>query len=232
MVLRWGGACGRANSGGADSGEQRLDARGGFGKTLRGSIAAHVQALGVDEVHIGQTDETEESLEERHLRVESRVAVPAAARQRDIDALAGNQALRPVGAVAEGRAGLGHSIDPRLQLHRDAKVVHRHADHQHVRRLQLGDQRVVQCHAGGLFRRALFDRREDGAERRFVEHRVRRRSEVAQRHAGLRVFGTQPGDQVVGDAGGIAAFAAGAGVDLQNVHGGSPVGAQDHFARG
>jgi len=52
---------------------------------------------------------------------------------------------RPSGpfAVLEGLAGNGDAVEPRLELGRDAEIVHRRADHDRVRFEELAEHRRV-----------------------------------------------------------------------------------------
>ena len=58
--------------------------------------------------------------------------VEAAARNGDDHALVAGQAFGAVGAIAEGLAGHGDAVDPRLELARDGEIIHRRADHDRV----------------------------------------------------------------------------------------------------
>jgi hypothetical protein len=169
-------------------------------------------------MHILHTQETEHGLQVGHLAVGLGTAIGAAARQGDIDRLAMEQAHGALFRVAEGHTVAGDGIDPVLQLHRHAEVVHRDAEHDRVGGLDFGDQRIVEGDARRLFGAALLGRGEQRAERGFIEDRMRRDGKVAQGEAGRGIGRLQARGDGVGDAGRIGGFAAGAGVDLQDVH--------------
>ena len=107
-------------------------------------IRSHRQPFGVHEVDVGHAEEREHGLEVRHLRVGRRVAVLAAARERDVDLLALEQSLRATRRVAERHLRPRDRVDPVLELRRHAEVVHRHAQHHHICGPDLRNQRIVE----------------------------------------------------------------------------------------
>nr|GEU28208.1 urease accessory protein G [Tanacetum cinerariifolium] len=117
-----------------------------------------------------------------------------------------------------GDAGAGNRVEPGFELHRDAEVVHRRANHDGVGCLHLGNQGVVQGHAGRLRGAALAGRRKQRLQGGLVQHGVRLRGQVAAGHGRARIGGLQAGDDGVRNAGRFGTGAAGAGIDLQDVH--------------
>jgi len=176
------------------------------------------RTFGIDEVDVGHAEEAEHGLQVRRLRVGGSATIAAAAGEGDEDLLALEQALGAVLGVAEGDAGAGDSVDPVLELRGDAEVVHRHANDDDVSRLHFGDQRVADRHAGDLLGCALLGRRKQCAKCCFVDHRCGVTRQVALHKGRRRIGRLQAGDDVVGDAGGVAGVGTGAAIDLQDLH--------------
>jgi hypothetical protein len=97
--------------------------------------------VGAHEGDVGDAEEAQHRVDGDLMQVQ-RVGVlaHAAARRHHDHALAGGQAFRAVGGVAEGAAGLRDAVDPGLELARDAEVVLRRANHQHVGGHEFGQE--------------------------------------------------------------------------------------------
>ncbi len=157
------------------------------------------------------------------------VAVVAACGQQH-QLLAAPRQHRPVrlaSAFAIKAEGLAHAhdiVDIRLELRRNAKVVHRHADHQHVGALDFRDQAIAfgqhrihpRLAPRGRRKGTANPVRADGRGRVLahvaVSHRVRRTrrlpavDEAVRETARVRAVGV-----------GAGASRAGAGVDMKEV---------------
>ena len=77
--------------------------------------------------------------------------VDPAARRGDDDALAPRQSLRAVFGKAKGPAHHRQPVDPRLELARDAEVIHRRADYDDIG----GEKRIER----GIAYRRIFGKR-------------------------------------------------------------------------
>ena len=91
-------------------------------------VSADVDAFGANEGHVGDTEEAEHIaqvcllvIEERERR---RRTGKAATRRGDDDFLAASEPFRSVLGVAEGLPGDRKPVDPRLELRRNAEVLH------------------------------------------------------------------------------------------------------------
>jgi hypothetical protein len=184
-------------------------------------LRPHGQAFGVHELHVRHAQESQHRLQIWHLRVGWRVAVLPATGQGHIHLLAGEQPHGALVGVGEGDAGTGDRIDPVLELRRHAEVVHGHPQHQHIGRLDFGDQRVVNGHAGSLFGRALFGGCEQGLQGRFVQLGQRLAPQIAHGQRAGAICRSHALGDFAGQAAGVRSIRAGAGVDLQDVHDGS-----------
>ena len=106
-------------------------------------VGADADAFGAHELDVGDADEAEDVPQISFLEIEVRAAafgaVETAACRRDDDLASAREAFGAVRAVAERLAGDHDAVDPRLQLARDAEVVHRRADHDDV-----GGQKFVE----------------------------------------------------------------------------------------
>ncbi|GCC46285.1 hypothetical protein chiPu_0030467, partial [Chiloscyllium punctatum] len=184
-------------------------------------LGADLDAVGGDELHIPDADETEHStqiglevLERGHRRVG---AVIAAARDRDDDALVAGQPLDAGRAVFEGLACDEDAVDPGLELRGDREVVHRRTDHHDVGGEELVEHRLagrdVVAHRR-IRRRALAGRKVQAGE---VGERGLAEVAVAHDEAGIGL--AQPLDGGGGDLAADGMRAEDGGIDVQKFHG-------------
>src|SRR5436190_5968055 len=204
--------------------QQLIDLRTAPGNGTYDGVAAQRQALGVDERHIGDADETEDGSQVRLLEVHGfrgSMAVDAAAGGEYVGRLVGQQADGTVLAVPKGHAGSRYMVDPGLERGTDGQVVHRRPDHEHVGGQQLPDQFIRQPRVPRLRLGALARRCERGAERLLGEVRRRIAGQVALDDAIGRMRPSPRRDETAGEMSGNRAFPADAAIDAK--HGGHAV---------
>jgi hypothetical protein len=193
-----------------------LCARGG--ERLFAALRPHREALGVDELHVGDADEAEDLAHVGAVGIGGGAGVQAAARREHVGLLAGEQPDRTLVRVLERHAGARDVVDPGLELGRHAEVVHRQAEHHHVGATQLVDQPVRVGDDRLLRLVSLLRLLEERLETLGVEVRHRRAREVAHRQACARVLAAQAGDEIGAEAARLAVLRVQARVDLKDVH--------------
>ena len=104
----------------------------------------HGHTLGTHKAHIRHAEKAQHGLQVAFLVFHGAAAfaggIDAATARHDDHGLALGQALRAVGRVLEGAAGLGDAVDPGLELRGDAEVVERRTNHHHVGGKELAHQ--------------------------------------------------------------------------------------------
>src|SRR5581483_1123544 len=104
------------------------------------ALRADGEAFGEDELDLAQAEEREELAYIFCMRVPP--SILAAARDHHVSLLAGEQAHRALLGVLERHASARDVVEISLERRGQREVVHRQADHEAVRRLQLADQAI------------------------------------------------------------------------------------------
>ena len=189
---------------------------------------SHRQAFGPHDAHVGDAEEAEHRLQVAllvlHRTAGFAAGVLAATGGGHDHRLAAGQTLGPGGGVAEGAAGLGHAIDPGLELAGDAEVVQRRPDDHHVGGQELADQGFGDDVLSPLCRTEFGPGRLAEAQRVGIQVRrcIQRQVEVLDHR--LRVAGHPVAHDVAREPARDRGLAEDAGVDVQELHGAEPRG--------
>ncbi|MNG03611.1 hypothetical protein D3C84_867000 [compost metagenome] len=141
----------------------------------------------MDEGDIGDADKTQRLTQIGLLLIERAAGIDTATSGQDKGTLALEQALGSFCGVLEGDPGAQHMIQPGFQRAGNGEVVHRRAQHQHIRRQQLVSKLIrapQRCLLGGTL---LRSRLHPATEQLDIQVRHRLARQIADRHCVLRM---------------------------------------------
>lgn len=163
------------------------------GHPFLGAMRENVQAFGVHEVHLGDTDQAQDRFQVGRHGVGVLAEVHAAPRAEHHRLDAFDQALRVGLGVAEGHLGACNQVEPVLQRSGHVEVVHRCGDQHQIALHQLGDQGIgLEARLGTpLFQRTTRSQRLTEVGAIYFEHCLRAMEEIRAGEAALEGGRTQ-----------------------------------------